>query len=304
VVKIATFAKPETVSVIFLTSLCLSGQEERKPIKIFRVNEINIQTGITTQYSSNESLKDFNSLAPQSKLLKADFSGYSSHLGSSVTQPLVLTSAGIEFRNTQKEGYRSTPQLRIGLGYFSGSNLRSSFDREDIERYDTLVSKKTGQFVYLDSVNRRTFFLNNFSQQLRIDASLIFRTNLDKRWSVFTGIGISSGILFNAKTEIQFLQTVTPEHPDPYDLDDSFSDNVYGARIVHYIENHGNKNRFVVSAFIPSGIDLRIGKSNEILKKIHLFYEFRFGMNVNYIPELRNTTNSMIQHSVGLRYRR
>jgi hypothetical protein len=42
------------------------------------------------------------------------------------------------------------------------------------------------------------------SNQLRLDASLIFRTNADARWSAFAGVGINAGVSLNSNTTIYY----------------------------------------------------------------------------------------------------
>ena len=66
-------------------------------------------------------------------------------------------------------------------------------------------------------------------------------------------------------------------------------------------EYYKNKNNFGFSAYIPMGIDFRIGRKRKFWKQIHLFLELRPGINGTSIPELRTIVNSSMQYGFGLK---
>jgi hypothetical protein len=150
----------------------------------------------------------------------------------------------------------------------------------------------------MDSIIRKNLGMKYSSEQLRFDGSLIFRTNPEARWSLFTGIGITAGFSFNAYSEIYFSQTNSIEARFP----NGNSSTYYS----HFgndweTEKFRNKNNLAFSTYIPMGIDFRIGKKSEFWKQTHLFYEIRPGINMTSIPELRTLTNRTIQHGLGLK---
>jgi hypothetical protein len=71
--------------------------------------------------------------------------------------------------------------------------------------------------------------------------------------------------------------------------------------MVSEIEEFPNKNNFGFSAYIPLGINLRLGNKIEFWKKVNLFYEIRPNINITYVPELRTVTNAFLQVGCGFR---
>ncbi|HPS71758.1 MAG TPA: hypothetical protein PLM70_05865 [Bacteroidales bacterium] len=100
---------------------------------------------------------------------------------------------------------------------------------------------------------------------------------------------------FNAKTYIHYSKTEQIQSQDPYQYN-NFYDNYDGTSESEMINNNNN---FGFSAYIPLGVDFRIGKKRDFWKRIHLFYELRPNINVTYIPNLRSITNTSINHGIG-----
>jgi hypothetical protein len=280
--------------------LTIFGQEEQtKTVNKISISEIYIQTGFFSERNTIGTLTDFKLLAPQSVLLNSDFTGYSSSNGFNLTSNTMFSvMLGIQFSDKQKTTYKKNPLLRLGVSYFSGTTLTGSLYKEDRKTYDTLTSTQTGQTVYVDSVTTKSSGMNYSSEQLRFDGSLIFRTNPEARWSLFTGIGITAGLSINANTEIYYSKSDRTETRFPSG-NSSSSYSSYGGD--WKTEKFRNKNNFGLSTYIPMGIDFRIGKKREFWKQTHLFYELRPGINITSIPELRTVTNASVQHGLGLK---
>jgi hypothetical protein len=275
--------------------------EQPKKIKKFTIKEIYIQTGFFLERNTSGALTDFKALAPQSVLLNKDFTGYSSYNRAGLSgNTMYSVMLGIQFSDKQKTTYKSNPRLRLGINYFSGTTLTGNLFEGDRKTYDTLTSTQTGQTVYIDSVTRRSSRMNYSSEQLRFDGSLIFRTNPEARWSLFTGIGITAGLSINAHTDIYYSKydMTVARYSNGNSFSSSYSSNSEGNIKT---ERFRNKNNFGLSTYIPMGIDFRIGKKREFWKRTHLFYELRPGINITSIPELRTITTASLQHGLGLK---
>ena len=206
---------------------------------------------------------------------------------------------GLQFNDKQKTFYEGNPLLRVGISYISGTTLTGGLFDEVRKPYDTLTSSQTGQTVYIDSINTKNYSMSYTSEQLRLDGSLIFRTNPESRWSIFTGMGITAGVSFNANTNIYYNSNGKAEAR--YANGNSFSSYGYSSSANIKTEKFRNKTNIGLSIYIPLGIDFRIGKKREFWKRTHLFYELRPGINVTSIPELRPITTASVQHGLGLR---
>jgi len=293
------------LAVLLLTGLSpvFAQEEQPKTVKRISISDIYIQTGFFLERSTSGTLTDFKTLAPQSVLLNSDFTGYSSSNGLSLTgNTMFSVMLGIQFSDKQKTTYKANPLLRLGVCYLSGTTLTDNLFKEDRQTYDTLTSAQTGQTVYIDSVTTKSSGMNYSSEQLRFDVSLIFRTNPEARWSLYTGIGITAGLSFNANTDIYYSKYDRTETRNPNGNSSSSSYSSYfGSNNNSQTERFRNKNNFGLSTNIPMGVDFRIGKKREFWKRTHLFYELRPGINITSIPELRTIANASLQHGLGLK---
>jgi hypothetical protein len=290
------------LSTLLLSTIALtaSGQElQSKAIKKISINDVYIQTGTFSENNNNGTLADFKTLAPQSALLQNDLTDFYQSSGfSTTTNNMFSIMLGLQFSNKERTSYKKNPLLRLGISYFSGTSITSDFYKEERFPYDTLTSSQTGQTIYIDSITTKSYSMNYSSEQLRLEASLIFRTNPEARWSLFAGIGVNAGLSINANTAIYYNRYESSDNrfingntSSPYGY--SNTDN-------SKTENIKNKSNFGLSTYIPMGVNLRLGKKNEFWKRTHLFYELRPGINITSIPELRTVTNSSIQHGLGI----
>jgi hypothetical protein len=176
--------------------------------------------------------------------------------------------------------------------------LTNSFNRQDRRPYDTLSSAQTGQTVYMDSVTTKTLGMNYTWEQVRLDGSLIFSTNPEARWALFSGIGFSAGVSINSNTEIYYNNSGSIESHSPNSTQTSYS-SYYSERSM--TERFRNKTNLGFLAYVPLGIDFRMGKRREFWKRMHLVYELRPGINMTSVPELRVIANAAIQQGLGVK---
>jgi hypothetical protein len=282
--------------VAFFTACTVVAQVEPKPLTAIDVNEVYIYAGINTTEASYSSLEDFRQLAPGSMILRRDFSDHMASNGLSLyTNSMFAMNIGVRFANKERNDYRK-PQLRIGFSYFSQPTLSNNYYRVETKPYDTLSSTQTGQAIYIDSVITSSYSMEYSTRQLRLDASLVFRANPQGRFSLYSGIGFTAGWAIQANTHISHVtgKGVQSSAPGSYSSGNT-------SQYEFSSENFINQSGFGCSAFIPLGIDLRVGKKREFLKMLHLFYEVRPQIDVTRIPELRTVTNAGLQHGMGLR---
>jgi hypothetical protein len=287
--------------IVSVTTLTVHAQDtlHTKPIKRVSMHDFYVQAGLFGQRSPSGSVVDFRTLFPQSVLL-SNTTGYSQPNGFSVTGTSMLSvQLGLQFSNKQKQAYKSNPVLRLGVVYFSQVNLTGSLNKDLRKTYDTLTSIQTGQTVYRDSVITQNLGMSLQSQQLRFDASLIFRTNPLARFMLFTGIGLTAGVSFQTSTHIYYSTNSRTETRDQNGNTSLASSSYDYGHFTH--EQVNSKNGFGISAYVPMGVDFRIGKRSNFWKPIHLFFELRPGINITSIPELRNITSAYMQTGLGVR---
>ena len=289
------FFLPAVISLITLCSA--SAQEQAKEIKKVTVSDFNVQTGLFLLKSEGGTMQDFKALAPNSDLLNMNFSDYTSYSGFTISgSTLFAASVGLNFADKQKSSYKKNPQLRIGIAFANTNVFGGGYFKEERKPYDTLVSSQSGLATYIDSLTMKSVNVNYSSEQLRMDASLIFRTNQEKRWSLYTGIGMSAGWAINAYTGVSyFVSRQTQESTNS-----SYSGNAGETDLV--TEHFQNKTGGGFSSYLPLGIDFRIGKKREFWQHLHLYYEIKPSVNVTMIPELKTFINAGVQEGLGIRY--
>jgi hypothetical protein len=268
--------------------------EEIKKRKL-KVVDAAIAPGITFHISPLGSLSDFQRINPKSVLLNENMDGYTISNGFMASGgPTFSANLGLNIANKAKTEYKSNTQLRIGIT-FSEISMSNNLSKTDRKRFDTLTSSQTGQMVFSDSITYSSYNMNYKTQQLRIDVSIIYRTNPAARWSVFGGIGIEVGESIMAYTDINHSEYSTVTSAG------STSGTSYSSNTPYRSEQNINKNTYGYATYLPMGVDFRIGNKREFFKQLHLFYEARPFVNYTYIPELGSINSVGIKSALGLR---
>jgi hypothetical protein len=254
-----------------------------------------LNIGLHSQSGWQATLADFKALAPQSTLFNQDLSSYEESSGWGVYGTAMFNMAiGINFRHMETNDIKPNPQLRLGVSYINGRPSLSLFlHKEERWAYDTLISTQTGDMYFIDSVSNSHYHMDYACDQLRLDVSMIWRTNPLARWSLFAGVGVSVGTSVTAVTQISYSFSKG--------IDNS---QVYGQYTLHgegHVESFSNGNNLAFAAALPMGIDWRIGKKSEFLSRLHVFYEVRPGIHFLRVPELGTNRGVGIQQAYGLR---
>jgi hypothetical protein len=266
-----------------------------------RINpmQISLTKGIFAHQNYHHTLGEIRKLAPGSQLLKNDLQNFSNPYYNSL-EPLVAYSLSLGFRLRTRDGksLASNPVIRAGFTYISQLGTYQQYVDKTESPYDTLVSQQTGQEYYVDSITEKRYYAEYFSDILLLEMSAIWRTKAQKRWAFFGGVGIGAGLSLNANTEIAYtrrawLQTSSKEdfsYPNYTNNNQEFE-----------LESFRNKTSSFYTVFFPLGIEWRLGKKNEFLRNVYLFYELRPGLSLLNIPETSVYAKTFLHHSIGLR---
>lgn len=286
------------VSLISHTTV-FAQEGDEKALPFVKITDVFVNLGSTSEKTNDGDFDDFKTLAPNSQLLLNKFETYLPSDGNYSSNGFRSLSLGMKFRNKDGSAYLPNPLLRIGIKYFGSTNLGYTLHKESRNRIDTLTSSGSSEVVYLDSVKTSQLWMEHNSEQIRFDASIIFRTNPEARWSIYGGIGLSAGLSFMAQTHISkhnfnsvefHYQGETAETKTEHGEHDNFDH-----------ETFTNKSGFGASIHLPMGLDFRLGKESKFWKMIHLYYEIQPAVNMVNIPELETYTNTKINHGFGLR---
>lgn len=263
--------------------------------KRLRVSETYIYPSVGLQRVPLGTLNDFRKLATQSTILNKDLSAYSSAIFmSTYGQTSFSAKLGISFLDKDKNTYKANPTVRIGFNYFRNVGLISQLDKTTRVRFDTLYSTTGGPPVYLDSVTHYFIGMSYGTEELRVDISLIFRTNIEARWSIYAGIGGTLGGSLNSYTTINYSESSSVESSA---IGAPMNNNFYSGSS----ERFKNKSSIGYSMYLPLGLDFRMGNNREFWKRLHVYYEAKPFLNSSYLHHIGMFTNVGIQNGLGLR---
>ena len=276
----------------FISNTFLAQDQKR-----LKLSDASLQVGYMLNPVSIGHLSEFKLIAPQSTLLTQNLSGFSANTSSATYVDNYFTAAmGIQFLNKEKKAYKSNPLLRLGITYNSGTHLYNGYSRYSHGIVDTLISQQTGQMYFIDSTYIESYGMNLSSQQVRLDASLIFRTNPEARWSIYGGIGFNFGAAFSTSVDLSYNSYQYTNNQLGY----SYASN-YASDSTRY-EHFTNSTRILGgSVYLPLGIDFRIGKNRPFWKQTHLFYELKPSLNLVSIKRGSTLLNGVFQHGLGVR---
>ncbi|MEY4992197.1 MAG: hypothetical protein RI948_1075 [Bacteroidota bacterium] len=243
--------------------------------------------------ASKGSLADFQTLAPQSTILQQDLSAYQTYPAMNFNFPGQSQSLSVGLKMSKLPN----ATLRLGLMHTNQRNaLSTGGSYTETFRIDTLTSSQTGSQFFIDSFSTHSYNASYSQEQLRLDASLLFRYNADKRWSFYGGIGANFGLSYNGTTNVH--HSVSPYGDPsgyPYNLLSSYSG-------THQEETFESKGGFGFGVYAPLGIDFRVGKKRDFWMPIHLYMELRPGFNVNQIAGLGTSFSAGNFSNIGLRF--
>lgn len=251
--------------------------------------DLYISAGPSTFPVFSISQKDFKKIVPNSKLMSGDlmdvdynnFNKFpysdSSEGGnySSVPATGMSAQAGITLKlNDQEIKNVDGPWLKLGINYFSFFHLlNSGVYKTRTRHYDTMYFSGLN-VVERDSINSRKLTYKYGCKSVNLEATLLYKFNDKGIFSIFGGPGIMLGTNFNGFAEINSTQFRSAT--DYLVL--SPTDRVfYNGAIIEDEKKEEFKfgPNFSFGVFIVCGVDLRLGNTVPVVKRTHLFAEFK-----------------------------
>lgn len=204
---------------------------------------------------------------------------------------------GFTFSDKEKTKILSSPHLRIGLTYGNNLLISNYFSKEQLHSIDTLNSQSSNRETFVDSVVTENYFVNYETENIRLDASIIFRRKPEERWSVYAGFGLMTGISIQSNTDIFYQKNAKLR----YNYENTSND-INHELIENKNEKFENKMSFSFASYLPLGVNFRIGNKRDFWKHTHLYYELRPGIIFSNVPEFGTFTNTFLQQGIGVRF--
>ena len=283
--------KNQLLFIAFLTFSNLNAQ--------IKITQIHINSGSFMDIdNSKNQLSDFSLLAPGSDILSKVFSAYETnayYFSGGLMRDNSFLSNSSNFQSIQMGlSFAKCPKgtLRIGISNVHSELLNTSGVNYESYVVDTLFSSQTGQMYFVDSTISSYYNGNYSNDQLRLDAAYIFEVNAGKRWAFHAGLGLSIGMSYRSTTTL-----LTEEYIQPYS---GYESNANSENIES--ETYGNFMVMGGSAYIPLGINFKLGNKREFWKPFVIYNEFRPTLQLNSIPNNTVKFNVGFGSSLGLRY--
>lgn len=286
-------------TILVATLILPTGLWAQDQVKKIQPNSITVMPFGSIGSGATSTIDDFKKLSPNSTLLPDDLSDFNTssyNANSGALGTAVLLS--FKFRDESGTAYRPNPELRLGISYNYSRSMYNNAYKEDRFAHDTLISVKTGERTAVDSVSYTGYDMNYSTQFVRLDASLIYRTNPKARWNFFAGVGATVGVSVSSQTNINYYQHY---YIQPNDNESSIYINRSGYDGEFESETTRNESSMAYSAYIPLGLDFRIADKSEFWQRVHLFYEMRPTIDFLSIPELNTYTTVAWQHGFGVK---
>ena len=276
----------------FIAALFLSVSAFSQHVKI---SEINISSGSGNAGKFDGTLDNFKILAPNSSILTKDFSQFHPE-GFPMFMPRGMNQSSyysLQLGLQCEKMPRAT--FRVGITHVSnwGALSTSGFYSES-GHYDTLVSTQTGSLTIIDTTRSKSYNMNYYNQQIRLDGAMIFRMFGEKRWSLQAGLGASIGMSYMARTELHYSEYTSGNY--------NYSSNtIPQTNNVEINESFKNKNALGASLYIPLGFDFGLGKKRDFWMPFHLYAEMRPSLNIQSISGIGTSFSPGMNSAVGLR---
>lgn len=282
---------PLIASILFCVNL---NAQEVKPVKQpkFKIASFSGYYSASDERLPKGTLEDFRKLAPESELLQQDFSSYQQNpYHTTIFTKMCAGYVGFEFNNKDKNAFRKNSYLDMGFNYSEDMNLHAGYIKS------TFQDANPGD---QDTAFYDIFSMTNTSKRLFLDLSLRYKILSKKRFSFYTGLGLSAGALYNNMTWVSNARDMSYYGSMVNYPEDSIPYNNSSIRMYAY----KNKMGFAVTSYIPVGLDFRVGKKDNFFRMIHLFIEARPSAKVVFQPEIKPNFNAFLNYGFGVKFTR
>jgi len=274
----------------------------------FVFSNVILHGGFYFQGEYNFMPAEYQKLAPESELLENDFSEYYREKYDGCRHCIfpdagwsLGAQAAFKFYNKKRKKYSNT-EIRTGIFYSWQNNSAVDLGKNTWVRYDSI---ETGNSTtYYDSVwSNRYSFLHEW-QQINADFSILFRINPRSYVSFATGFGMTAGLAFSRRTQIDFASWVdTLSSTSNYIPNDSSFVN-YGGEVDYsslrtQSFRHDPAANFIF--YVPIEMDIYMHTQNHpVINRFYFLVQCRPGLHLLSMPKGDYTVGFMVPVHAGI----
>jgi len=228
--------------------------------------------------------------------------GSSTALSFSVGIPLKIFKTE-KFKNVLRFGYDGLGKIGLGSGIYEENRVR--LDSTYYQQYNASLVKDS---VYVD---QNGALITGKIHQIKLD--MLFRFRPDKRFAFYSGIGMGVALTANRKVDVVkskgSYSEVTSFIVDSSASSGQNSNYTNGNSYYHHQyeeeevarESFKLKNGYSFFAYVPFGVDWRIGNKSKVLKRFHLFTEGQIGARFSDVYLNTKQTTFYFSSQLGVR---
>jgi|GEM_PF-2166407 len=249
------------------------------------------------QQSGSYTLADFQSFAGGSALLNTNFYGYEKKdLGMSAD-----IGFGAQANFKWNAGGEVKKNRRIQLGLAGGMSTAGSllYERQTRVTGDSIYDGAGTLLGHIDSTYHSTYDAQYSGNFLRLDASVLWSTDEERRFSFYTGGGLMLGGLFNAHTTVVNSEWVNASYV--YQIGNTSSLG-YHMRPDAQSESFSSKGGWYANLYLPLGVNLSLGKTHPFWSHANLYSEWRPSIVFQNYAQTGVKTVFGVGHTWGIRW--
>jgi hypothetical protein len=287
------------LALAIASSSIVTAQEVKHPK--YKISQFQLSFGGDRSLAPlNINQNEFNILAPGA-LIPANSTPYTTQFGWDAP----TLNMNVAFHPLKKNGlageYNKNRTFRAGISAQGISASIYNTSNSFTTRIDTMVSSANGSiYGFIDSTHRDFTYSSYMATAVKLDFSYLASTDVSKRFSFYSGFGLNFGITLAPRTEIYSHSWDSEQITDTNDNYIS-TQSVYNSSNVNR-QVYQNKMGYMAALYVPIGVDFRLGKKNEVMKKMHLFFELRPTVSVLSIPEAKTYVYPSMQNCVGIKF--
>ncbi len=227
--------------------------------------------------------------------------GMGSNNGNSNSRKVINFEIGLNPYSKKLGDYNKKRELVIGL-FYSGSDL--------VNRNTTKFAYTPGDTFSFNSVAYQTDTVSRMHHINRVEANVLginvkylFKTDPEKRFSLFTGVGISAAYAITARVF------------ESYTKDSAVVLGLYGAEPNYnefdkgtflgsneIVSHERAKPTIFANVFMPFGINFRLCKNKEVLNQMNLFIEGTLGLQTQIVVNGETHFDPYMGCALGFRF--
>jgi hypothetical protein len=278
-------------------------QPEKKKACCFKIGSLSISSGFSDYRTMGRSDKDFEKPSKDQNNWQSGNMGFMmGNKGGGITSRKYLTlEIGLNPYSKKLGDYNKKRELSVGL-YYSGSDLA---DKNSIEFASTAGDTFSYNSVMYqaDTISRTQRTYLEKANVLGASIQYLYKTDPEKRISLFTGYGINAAYAITARIH------------ESYTKDSAVVVNFYGSKPnLDGIDNgtflgsdeqkvsYKAKPTLFASVFIPFGINFRLCQKKEIWNQMNIFIKGSVGLETEIVVNSKTHFNPYMGCSMGFKF--